>query len=120
MTWNSIGYFKINARFEFATVCGEKCVRQFDDIDKNNICFQQHSVIRHTAREIIKLLYETSSSRVLSCFGGQIGPIDLNIILHSFLRGYLKVNVKKPKTTHALLHQRNSGTIMKNGHEKFD
>lgn len=74
--------------------------------DEANMWFEQDGDTCHTPREIIQLLYETFSGRVLSRFGDQNQPPRSCDFRPSdfLLWGYLKskVYINKPTTTGAL------------------
>ncbi|XP_018359883.1 PREDICTED: uncharacterized protein LOC108759083 [Trachymyrmex cornetzi] len=79
---------------------------KLDDIDVDDMWFQQDGATCHTARETIQLLHETFPGRVLSRFGDQNWPprscdlTPLDFFLWSYLKS--KVYVNKPTITRAL------------------
>lgn len=81
-------------------------VPKLQDMDVDDMWFQQDGATCHTARETIQLLHESFPGRVISRFGDQNWPprsCDLTP-LDFFLWGFLKSKVyaNKPTTTHAL------------------
>lgn len=81
-------------------------VPKLQDVDVNDMWFQQDGATCHTTRETIQLLHESFPGRVISRFGDQNWPprsCDLTP-LDFFLWGFLKSKVYaiKPTTTLAL------------------
>ena len=105
-------YFFENETGQAATVNGARyrdMITQFflpklDDIDVNNMQFQQDDATCHIANERIQLLHETFAGCVLSHFGDWLPRLYDLTPLDFFLWGYLKskVYVNNPTTTHAL------------------
>ena len=81
-------------------------VPKLQDMDVDDMWFQQDGATCHTARKTIQLLHESFPGRVISRFGDQNWPPRSSDLtpLDFFLWCFLKSNVFaiKPTTTHAL------------------
>ncbi|EFN78033.1 hypothetical protein EAI_06421, partial [Harpegnathos saltator] len=84
-------------------------VPKLQDMDVDDMWFQQDGATCHTARETIQLLHESFPGRVISRFGDQI----VRFLFGGFLKS--KVYANKPTTIHALKEEiERCKTVMEN------
>ncbi|CAK9804715.1 hypothetical protein ANTQUA_LOCUS4205 [Anthophora quadrimaculata] len=100
-------------------------VPKLQDMNVDDMWFQQNGATCHTTRETIQLLHEPFPGRVISRFGDQNMPRSCDLTsLDFFLWSFLKFKVYANKSTiiHVLkeeIERFHSATFMQNGHGKF-